>query len=466
MKRKIEEKLKDWKETRNQALLVKGARQIGKTYIIEHFIKKEFKSYKEVNFANNPLALEAFSTLKDYSDFKLKLALIFGDIDDSRDSVIFFDEIQLVYRHREELKINKPESLYATVDPITLIKEVVQKEKRRYIFSGSLLGINMEGILLNPIGYMDVFKMYPLDFTEFLWAKGISSTVIDNLKKCFINREKVDNSIHTKMLSLFHEYILVGGMPEAVNNYINNNNFPRVSNIQEQIIGFYHRDIVTYTNISERLAIQEVFDAIPSELSSKNKRFKKNKLDLKNAKNLDLSDRFLWLTKAGVALPTYNVTDVTYPLKLNEQRKTLKLFLNDVGMLSSILLTDDTKKKLLNNEINVNYGAPFENVVAQELMCHGYSPLYYFNSKKMGEIDFVLENNENILPLEIKSGKSKENSTYDHKALDNVLIKHPNIKEALVFSEENTFSENKVITNLPIYLIEFLINDKPNPFDD
>ena len=135
-------------------------------------------------------------------------------------------------------------------------------------------------------------------------------------------------------------------------------------------------------------------------------------------------------------------------------------------MLSSILLTDDTKKKLLNNEINVNYGAPFENVVAQELMCHGYSPLYYFNSKKMGEIDFVLENNENILPLEIKSGKSKENSTYDHKALDNVLIKHPNIKEALVFSEENTFSENKVITNLPIYLIEFLINNKPNPFDD
>ena len=466
MERKIEQRLLKWKNTRFQALLVKGARQIGKTYSIETFLNKEYKVVKEVNFANNATALEAFSNLKNYEDFEVKLALIFGDVTNDDKSVVFFDEIQLIYRRRDEMVKRDPKSCDGTVDIVTLIKDVASKDKRRYIISGSLLGVNMEGVLLSPAGYMDVIKMYPMDFEEFLWAKGISKILIAELRKNFEECVSVDKTIHEEMLSLFREYVLIGGMPEAVKKYIKNSDFGEVTLAQEQILGYYHRDIVTYTSIDERLAVQEVFDTIPSEIDAKNKRFIKTKLDLVNVKNLDLSDRFLWLDKAGVVLPVYNVADVTYPLRITEQRKTLKLFLSDVGLLSCLLLGEEGRKKMLLGDIKVNYGAPFENVVAQELSAHGFAPLHYWNNKKSGEIDFVVEDNNEILPLEIKSGKSNGDSLYNHRALNNCLEGHKKIKKALVFSSENTFKETKTIINYPIYFISFLKNDKPNPFDD
>lgn len=466
MERKIESKLMNWKNKRFQALLVKGARQIGKRYSIEHFLAKEFASYKEVNFANYASALEAFAFLKGYDDFESKLSLLFGDVIDEPNVAIFFDEIQLIYRRRREEKEKNPKALDGTVDLVTLIKNVVQKDKRRYILSGSLLGVTLEGVLLDPAGYMDVIKMYPMDFEEFLWAKGFSKQIIKKLRDSFKTRTVIDDTIHQKLLYLFREYVMIGGMPEALEHYLKDNNFYNATLSQEQIIGYYHKDIVTYSRINERLEIQEIYDAIPSEIDSKNKRFKKINLDLPNAKNLDLADRFLWLTKAGVALPVYNTTDLSRPLTISEQRKTLKLFMSDVGLLSSLLLGDDGRKKMLSGDIILNYGAPFENVVAQELTAHGFAPLHYWNSKKSGEIDFVISKDGESLPIEIKSGKSGPDCAYNHRALDHSISVNESIRQAYVFSEENIFKESDIITNFPIYLIAFLENDKPNPFEE
>lgn len=466
MERKIESKLMNWKNKRFQALLIKGARQIGKSYSIEHFLAKEFVSYKEVNFASDASALESFSLIKDYDDFETKLSLLFGDVIDDSGVAVFFDEIQLLYRRRRELKEKNPEALDGTVDLITIIKSVVQKDKRRYVLSGSLLGVTLEGVVLDPAGYMDVIKMYPMDFEEFLWAKGFSKQIINKLRDNFKEKTPIDEGVHKKLLYLFGEYVMIGGMPEALEHYLKDNNFYNATLSQEQIIGYYHKDIVTYSPINERLEIQEIFDAIPSEIDSKNKRFKKINLDLPNAKNLDLTDKFLWLTKAGVALPVYNVTDLSRPLKISEQRKTLKLFMSDVGLLSSLLLGDAGRKRMLSGEISLNYGAPFENVVASELTSHGFAPLHYWNSKKNGEIDFVIDKDGEPLPIEIKSGKSNPDCTYNHSALNHCLSSNRSIQDAYVFSEENIFQESNIITNYPIYLIAFLENDKPNPFED
>ena len=413
MKRKITDRLIEWKKEDKKALLIYGARQVGKTYIIEEFIKDNFDNVIKIDFAQNPSAIPHFINLKNKEEFYINVSL-YGNIS-LDNSVIFFDEIQELYNS------NKKEEY--TTDLISIIKSLVIDNRVRIILSGSMLGVTLNNIHFNPMGYLDAIKMYPLDFEEYLLAKNIAPSLIDELKSCFEKKEKVPNQIHEKMLSLFNEYIVIGGMPEVVKRYIETSDISLVSNIQQTIINYYKSDITKYTPIKDRLLISEAYSLIPSELNSKNKRFIKTHIEYNSIKNIEMLEKYLWLKASGIALPVYNVTNPISPLKISEQRKTLKLF-------------------------------QYENVIAQELNSHGYEELHYYNSKKNGEVDFILENKTKVIPIEIKSGKTNTQGYFDHKALNHLISKYK-YDNVYILSNENIKKEDN-ISYLPIYMGMFL----------
>ena len=457
LRKKIEKKLDIWKNNRKQALLVTGARQIGKTYSIEKYIEANFENSIIINFAVRIDLIDLFAQPKNSEQILINLSSIAGSKMIKGKTAIFFDEIQLVYRRREELKKNSmlnPNSQ----DLLTASKALVIDGNYRFIFSGSLLGITINNVVLNPTGYLDVIQMYPLDFEEYLWAKGVGEEAINYVRECFINKKEVDESINNLFHDYFREFVLVGGMPEAVTAFLKDKNLHIVQIAQENIIHFYNVDITTYIyDEDKRFRVRDIYKTIPSELNSKNKKFVSSHVcDPNYLKNKNLQDEFLWLSSAAIALPVYNVTNAELPLVLANQRKTFKLFVNDIGLLDTMLFSTGIREKLLTNEKVINFGAPYENVAAQELWAHGFKDeLFYYNSKKHGEVDFIIEYNNEVLPIEIKSGKLDESKTYNHTVLNNLMaIYKP--KEAYVFGEGNVLFEKDNIIQFPIYMISFI----------
>ena len=350
------------------------------------------------------------------------------------DTLIFFDEVQLC-----------PEI-------ITAIKFLVDDGRYRYILSGSLLGVELNNLRSVPVGYMAIKDMFPLDLEEFMWAVGVNKDVIGALKTAWENKQPVDDFVHRKMMDVFRLYLIVGGMPDAVNAYKENNNLQDVMAKQQEIIRLYRKDISQYDE-ARQLSIKEVFDLIPSELNSRNKRFIIKDLNEK-ARIEKYRDEFLWLKDAGVAIPTYNVEEPKSPLKLASSRNLFKLFSNDVGLLAC-QYSDGIQLKVLKGDDAINYGSIYENVVAQELRAHGFSELYYYNSKKMGEVDFVVEHNGEVFPIEVKSGKDYAR----HRALNNILdCGEYNIPESVVLCNDNYTQKDKV-TYAPIYMVMFIHKD-------
>lgn len=350
------------------------------------------------------------------------------------ETLIFFDEVQ-----------ECPEI-------VTAIKFLVEDGQYRYILSGSLLGVELKDIRSVPVGYLSILEMYPLDFREFCEANRVSQTVMDKLKECFEKKQPVDELIHEKMMELFRLYLIVGGMPAVVDAYIRTNNLKEVLRIQQGIVQLYYKDIAKYDK-DNKLYLDEIFSLIPSELNNKNKRFIMKDLN-ENFRFSRYENSFIWLKEAGVALPVYCVQEPELPLLLSKSTNLFKLFLSDVGLLASMYV-DGLQLKILSREKDINFGAIYENVAAQELKAHGFE-LYYFNSKKQGELDFVIEYQGNVLTLEIKSGKAYTR----HNALDNVLKEERYaIPQAFVFCYENISTQEK-ITYLPIYMIGFLEKEK------
>jgi hypothetical protein len=318
--------------------------------------------------------------------------------------------------------------------------------------SGSLLGVELDDLRSVPVGYMKEIEMYPLDLSEFFEAIGIGQDVMNHLQKCFEERQPVDEFVHERMLEAIRLYLIVGGMPAAVQKYIDTNNLRLVYEEQRGIIRTYKRDITKYDH-NRKLQIEEIYDLIPSELNAKNKRFILKELNEK-ARFSKYEDSFVWLRDAGVAIPAYNTEEPRVPLLLNKQRNLFKLFLNDVGLLAA-MYGGNIQTRLLSKNADINFGAIFENLVAQELYAHGFAEeqrsLYYFNSKKQGELDFVVEYNGNVLPIEVKSGKDYER----HNALSNVMeCEDYGIPSAYVFCQENVRVRGSV-TYYPIYMIAF-----------
>lgn len=435
IKRHIQSKIYKWIQDGNNALLVTGARQVGKTYVIRNSLKKNNINYMEFNFIEQPELVELFKNSTDTKDFLMRLSLA-ADKPLSKGMIIFFDEIQ-------EVK-----------DFITKIKFLVDDGTYKYVLSGSLLGVELNGLKSAPVGYMQILDMYPLDFHEFVDVLGVQENIIAILEKCFIERKTVDEFIHKKMLDIFNLYLIVGGMPQAVSIYLETNDLNRVSQVQQDITRLYRFDFSKYEE-KYKLKLKEIYDALPGQLDEKNKRFQLNKVG-KGISFKKVENDFLWLKDAGVVIPVYNVSEPKLPLMISENRNLFKLFMSDVGLLTN-MYSDYVKMAILNHESSINNGALFENVVAQELNTKGFN-VYYYNSKKMGELDFVVELDGEVLPLEIKSGKDYKR----HSALNNVLsTENYNIKKALVFSQGNVEVKDKRIY-LPIYMIMFLKNKKLN----
>lgn len=417
-------------ESNRKALLLIGARQVGKTYAFRNLAKRSFKHYIEINFIKTPSAVSIFENAKDAAQILLRLSAFTKEEMVPGETLILFDEVQMC-----------PEA-------VTQIKFLVEEGSYRYGLTGSLLGVELKNLRSEPVGYMDIQNVYPLSLKEFSKAIGVSDLVLNELKAAFDNQRPVDEVVHRQMMSVVGLYQIVGGMPQAVNTYLESNNIQKVVAEQRAIINLYKRDIAQY-DPDEKLYLDEIFDLIPSELNAKNKRFILKRLN-EHFKFSRYRNSFVWLKKAGVALPAYNVTEPCPPLKLNEERNLFKLFQSDVGLLA-YQYAGGIQMDILSGRLNINYGAVYENLVAQELTCKDYS-LYYFNSKKLGEIDFVLDDGQGgIVPIEVKSGKDY----YVHNALDNVMkVKNYRIDKGYVLCNDNLTVDGSVV-NLPIYMIMF-----------
>ena len=302
---------------------------------------------------------------------------------------------------------------------------------------------------------MGIKDMYPLDFEEFITCLGVNDKVLSSLRLSWKERHPVDGFVHTKMMEPFRLYLVVGGMPAAVNKYIEKNNLQEVMMVQQDIIRLYMRDIAQY-DPNNKLYIEEIFKLIPPELNGKNKRFILKRLN-ENAKFERYQNSFLWLKNAGVALPVYNVEEPKMPLLLARSRNLFKLFQNDIGLLAA-QYAEGIQLRIISGDKNINYGSVYENVVAQELVAHGLEP-YYYNSKKRGELDFVIELDGKVLPIEVKSGKDYE----VHRALSNIMeCDEYDLPEAVIFNNDNLRLDGKLVY-APVYMVMFLEkrNDTP-----
>ena len=445
--RKIEEKLSQWINTK-KGLLVYGPRQVGKTYILKTFISEHFKNYYYINLLENVDAIETIIKSKDSKDFLLRLSAL-TDVVINNGDCIFIDEIQEYYTY-----LSKHKEITKYFDLLTGIKFIVEEQQYRIIYSGSLLRLEMENVISNPVGYVLPLEMFPLDFEEFLIANNINKELITIAKESFDKRQEVPDYIHEKFMELFKKYLLVGGMPDAVSEYIDNNSFTAVENAHKTISYFVNNDITKYALDNEKLKIKEIYKLLPTELNNMSKRFIISHIPNHN-KNENEILSFSWLSNAGVTIPVYCVDEPVIPLMTSSKRNQLKLFIEDVGLFTYLIVNSQIKAKILDSNFSLNYGSIYETVAAQLLRCHGFENLYYYNNKKYGEVDFIIEYEGKVLPIEIKSGKDYER----HRAITNILeIKNYNIDYGIVFYNGNYIKKDK-IDYFPIYLLEFLRNN-------
>ena len=436
LKRKFESRLQKWLKTK-YVLLVDGARQVGKTFWIKDFCTRNFERFIYIDISQHALAPDAFANATTVEAFYLAVSTFSDKKVLPGKTVVFLDEIQKAPK----------------ADFRTIAKPLAIDGRCRIIFSGSLLGVTEHNTSLEPTGYMYEERMYPMDFEEFLWANSVQEDVIAKVKECFANRQEVPTFIHEKLLEMFRLYLMIGGLPGAVQAYVETSDlgFAHLSHRTVEI--YYKNDVTQYASLEKRPYIRRAYELLPSELNSKSKRFILSRLEKRYVVEKAEND-FIWLSDAGVAIPVYNVDEPKIPLDLSRNNTLLKLFANDVGLLCYRLLETGIQEKILAHTQDINFGSIYENAVAQELLCHGYEDkrLCYFSSKKQGEVDFLILYKSEVVPLEIKSGKGYKR----HVALDNLLTNPEyGIKEGFVFGDCNLEVVGKR-TYFPIYMIDFL----------
>ncbi|WP_293966727.1 ATP-binding protein [uncultured Eubacterium sp.] len=438
--RKIEKYIEDYfKSNSNKVLLIEGARQIGKSYIIRYAAQKCFENYIELNFVEDSIGDRQFANVKTVEDFYLQVSMIAGDnMDKKENTVIFLDEIQ-----------EYPQLL-------TLMKFLKQDDKFTYIASGSLLGVTLKKTTSIPIGSITIKQMYPLDFEEFLIANGFNQIAVDALESKFKKKESLDEATHNKVMDLFKKYLLVGGLPDAVNTYLESKNIVNVRNIQSEIHEFYGDDASKYDE-GHKLKIKRIFDMIPSNMENKKKRVVAQNIENKKGKRFsDYEDEFDYLIGAGISLEVKAISTPVFPLAQSSEKNLLKLYLNDVGILTGLLYSTNIRA-ILDDVKSINLGSVYETVVAQELKAHGFN-LFYYDNRSKGEVDFLIDDFEQLstVPIEVKSGKDYT----VHSALSTFMENEDyNVKNGYVLSNEQKVFTKKGITYLPIYYVMFF---KPN----
>lgn len=433
--RKITKKLESFYQANGSyALLIDGARQVGKTYIVEEFGRTHYDSVIKIDFVKMKGAVNLFQNIEDESEIISRISAFTRKPLIPGRTLIFLDEIQKC-----------PEA-------VTYIKYLVRDDGRfHYILSGSLLGVELKNIRSVPVGTMDEVKMYPLDFEEFVLANGESPLLIEEARKAWQERKPIAKIYHDRLKKLFRFYLVIGGMPAVVQKFLDTKDIRKVIDEQKKILVEYRKDITQYDE-ANALRIRAVFDRLAPELSKKNKRFYADSLE--NGGRFDrLEGEFVWLKEAGVGITVCNVEEPKVPLMLAEKKNFFKLFMNDVGLLAAMYM-DGIQSRILNDEVDMNFGSVYENVVAQELTAHGFRPTYY-NSTQHGEIDFLLEKDARPLPIEVKSGKHYKR----HHALSRLLGDDEyKVQSAIVFDDDSLSVEGKVFY-APIYMMMFLEKD-------
>ena len=438
--RKIEKTIKDYLQNgSNKIMIVDGARQVGKSYIIRYvaseLLKDKFTNYIEINFVEDSLGNKLFENVNNKEDFYLQLSMVAGEKMKNKDNtLIFIDEIQ-----------QYPQFL-------SMLKFLKQDDKFTYICSGSLLGVTLIKTPSIPIGSIDVIHMFPLDFEEFLLANNFNDYAINSLKNKFDRLESLEEATHAKVLDLFKKYLLIGGLPDAVNCFINKMNIVEVRKIQSDIYDYYGDDASKYDK-EHKLKIKRIYDLIPSSLENTKKRIVLQNIEnIKGKRFSSYQDEFDYLINSGIALEVKALSTLVFPLIESSSKNLLKLYLNDVGLLTNILYKNNIKA-VLDDERSINLGTVYESVVASELKAHGYK-LFYYDNKANGEVDFLIDdyNNLSVVPLEIKSGKDYT----IHSAIKKFLCnKDYNVKKGYVLSNERKIFEKDNIIYLPIYMIMF-----------
>lgn len=434
--RKIETFIKNFlKSQSNKVLVIDGARQIGKTYIIRHVGEKLFSNFVEINLFEDYLRDKLFANTQTIEDFYLQVSMLAGDkLKDKKNTLIFLDEIQ-VYPHL-----------------LTLLKFLKQDDRFNYIASGSLLGVTLSKTTSIPIGSIEVKHMYPLDFEEFLLANGFNAHAMQSLYKKFLSLESLDEAVHARLMDLFKKYLLVGGLPDAVNSYLADKNIVNVRTIQNEIHEYYAMDASKYDE-ENRLKIRRVYDLIPSTLENRKKRIVAQNIENKKGKRFsDYQDEFDYLINAGIALDVSAISTPVFPLIESSGKNLLKLYLNDVGLLTNILYRHNVRA-VLDDQKSINLGTVYESVVASELKAHGFK-LFYYDNKAKGEVDYLIDdyNDLSAVPIEVKSGKDYT----VHSALNHfVKTDDYHIKKGYVLSNERQITKKGKIIYLPVYFVMF-----------
>lgn len=429
----------------DKILLVDGARQVGKTYIIRHVGRKLFPNVVEINMVEDALRDRLFANVRTAEDFYLQVSMLAGGLmKEKENTLIFLDEIQ-VYPHL-----------------LTLLKFLKQDDRFTYIASGSLLGVTLSETTSIPMGSIRKIRMFPLDFEEFLYANGMSGAAVAAICKKMERLEPLDEATHNKMMDYFRKYLLIGGLPDAVNAYIEQVNIQAVREIQREIHSFYAADASKY-DAERKLNIRRVYDLIPSNLANKKKRVVAQSIENKKGKTFrDYEDEFEYLISAGIALEVRAVSTPVFPLIQSGNKNLLKLYLSDVGLLSGILYNSNIRA-ILDDEKSVNLGSVYESVVASELIAHGHS-LYYYDNRTKGEVDFLIDDHSSlsVMPIEVKSGKDYT----VHSAL-NTFVGNADyhVKRAVVLSNAREIKQKGSILYLPIYAVMYFNKAKPMAFE-
>lgn len=434
--RKIEKLIEEHlKSDSKKIMLIDGARQVGKTYIIRHVGQRLFENYIEINMAEDSLGNRLFENAKTVEDFYLQVSMLAGSKMKSKENtLIFIDEIQ-AYPHL-----------------LTLLKFLSQDNRFTYIASGSLLGVTLSQTTSIPMGSIRKVRMFPLDFEEFLYANGIGELAVNSMREKFENLQALDEQTHNKMLDLFRKFLLVGGLPDAVNSYIAERNIQSVREIQAEIHDYYAADASKYDK-EKRLNIRRVYDLIPSNMENKKKRVVAQSIENKKGKTFsDYSDEFEYLISAGISLQVQAISNPVFPLIESAGKNLIKLYLNDTGILTGILYGNNIRA-VLDDEKSINLGSVYETAVASELAAHGYK-LFYYDNRSKGEVDYLIDDygSLSVVPIEVKSGKDYT----VHSAL-NTFVQNEDyhIKRAFVVSNERTVTQSGKIIYIPIYYIMF-----------
>ena len=433
--RKIQRVLEEYYIDKSEPILViNGARQIGKSFIIRETAQKKFKNYIEINLQDDKNGNKLFEKVNNTESFYLILSSLYGErLNNNEDTIVFLDEIQV----------------YPQL--ISLLKPLRAENRYRYIASGSLLGITLKHIFI-PMGSIKEVRMYPMDFEEFLYANNVGKDVINYLKKCFDDRSSISESIHAVILRKFKEYLITGGLPDSIKAFITTKNIYKLRQIQTSIFNYYKDDASQY-DMTNSLVVRKIYDSMLSYMANKVKRLQYKKIeDIKDANYVRYNDEFEYLINSGCAINAKAISNPIFPLQETMSKNLIKLYYNDVGILSNLLYRNNIDA-ILNSDKNINLGSVYETACAMELIAHGHD-LYYFDSKKVGEVDFLINDYDilDALPIEIKSGKDMNN----FRAIPKLLKDPYNLKTGYIFNNSNEIIIKDNLVKYPIYLIMFV----------